>query len=168
MARTTHTNLRHPAGAIAPPLLKRQMSSINISQESDIVQVLPHPKAGGDQNVPQPEACGGDDNIPQHQKATFEVAKLFMEAIIFRKTLWPMMSDEKYLMVDEAGQLAIEAQDYRWALASAPVVAPPVCQLPGGRSLKINLQTQEARSVYCFFGSLIRLMMILNPKNIHS
>jgi hypothetical protein len=78
-------NLRHPAGAIVPPLLKCQKSVINISRESDVVQVLPLPKAGEDQNVPQPKA-GGDHNIPQYQNATFEVAKRFMQAIVFTKT----------------------------------------------------------------------------------
>jgi len=37
IARTSLPNLRHPAGAMAPPLLKRQTSTINISRESDIV-----------------------------------------------------------------------------------------------------------------------------------
>ena len=99
IARAPLPNLRHPAGAIAPRLLKCQKSVINISRESDVVQALPLPKASGDHNV------------PQHQKATFEVAKRFMEAIVFTKTPWPIISDEKYSMVDEAWKLAIEAQD---------------------------------------------------------
>jgi len=37
IAHTSLPNLRHPAGAMAPPLLKRQKSTINISRESDIV-----------------------------------------------------------------------------------------------------------------------------------
>jgi len=79
IARTSLPNLRHPAGAMAPPLLKCQKSTINILRESDIVpaQTLPLPKAGGGHSVPQPKA-GGDHNVSQHQKATFEVAKLFM------------------------------------------------------------------------------------------
>jgi hypothetical protein len=101
IARTPLPNLRHPTGAIAPPLLKRQKSVINISCESDVVHALPLPKASGDQTVPQPNA-GGDHNIPQHQKATFEVAKRFTEAIVFTMTPWPIISDEKYSMVDEA------------------------------------------------------------------
>ena len=167
IARTSLPNLRHPAGAMAPPLLKRQKSTINISRESDIVQALPLPKAGGDHNMPQQKPGGGDHNVPQHQKATFEVAKRFMEAIVFRKTPWPIISDEKYSMVDEAWQLAIEAQDRRRALAGAPVGAPSVCQLPSGPSLKIDPQTREAVSVYSVF-CLIGLMMMLNHKNIHS
>jgi len=146
------------------PLLKRQKSSINISCESDIVQELPLPKAGGDQNVPQQKPGGGDHNVPQHQKATFEVAKRFMEAIVFTKTPWPIISDEKYSMVDEAWQLAIQAQDRQWALAGAPVGAPSVCQLPGGPSLIIDPQTRQAISVYSIFCSLIRFIMMLNPK----
>jgi hypothetical protein len=150
IARAPLPNLRHPAGAIAPPLLKRQKSVINISRESDVVQALPLPKASGDHNV------------PQHQKATFEVAKRFMEAIVFTKTPWPIISDEKYSMVDEAWKLAIEAQDRQRALAGAPVGAPSVCQLPSGPSLQIDPQTREAVSVYSVFCSSIGLMMILN------
>jgi hypothetical protein len=96
---------------MAPPLLKRQQSTINISCESDFVQALPLPKAGGDHNVPQQQPGGGDHNVPQHQQATFQLAKRFMEEIVFTKTHWPIISDEKYSMVDEAWQLAIEAQD---------------------------------------------------------
>jgi len=60
---------------------------------SDVLLALPLPKAGGDHNVPQPKA-GGDHNVPQNQKATFEVAKWFMEAIVFTTTPWPMISEE--------------------------------------------------------------------------
>jgi len=76
-ARTPLPNLRHPVVAIAPQLLKREKSAINISCKSDVVQALPLDKAGGDQNVPQPKA-GGDHNVPQRHKATVEVAKRFM------------------------------------------------------------------------------------------
>jgi len=76
IAHTSLPNLRHPAGAIAPPLLKGRKSTINILRESDVAptQALPLPKTAGDQNGPQPKA-GGDHNIPQHHKATFETAK---------------------------------------------------------------------------------------------
>ena len=50
-------------------------------------------------------------------------------------------------MVEEAWKLAIEAQDCQQALAGAPVSTPSVCQLPGGPSLKIEPQTQEAVSL---------------------
>ena len=165
IARTALPNLRHPAGAMSPPLLQRQKSTINILCESENVsaQALPLPKAGGDYSVPQPKA-GGDHNIPQHQKATFEVAKQFMEAIVFTKTPWPIISDEMYSMVDKTWQLAIEAQDRQRALAGAP----SVCQLPSGPSLKIDPQTPEAVSVYSVFCSSIGLVMIPMPKNIHS
>ena len=127
IALTSLPNLRQPAGAIALQLLKRQMSAINILCESDIVpaQVLPLPKAGGDQSVLQPKACG-DYNVPQHKKADFEVAKWFMEAIAFKQTAWPIIPDEKNSMVDEAWQLAIESQDHLRALAGAPVGTPSV------------------------------------------
>jgi len=169
IARTSLPNLQHPAGAIAPPLLKRQKSTINILRESDVVptQALPLPKSGGDQNVPQPKA-GGDHNVPQHQKPTFEVAKRFMEAIVFTQTPWPIISDEKYSMVDKAWKLTIEAQDRQRALAGAPVGTPSVCQLPGGPSLKIDPQTRQAVSVYSGFYSSIGVTMILNPRNIRS
>jgi len=153
---------------MAPPFLKRQKSTINISRESDIVQALPLPKGGGDHNMPQQKPSCGDHNVPQHQMATFEVAKRFMEAIVFTKTPWPIISNEKYSMVDKAWQLAIEAQDRQGALAGAPVGAPSVCRLPGGPFLKIDPQTREAVSVYSVFCSSIGLMMMLNPKNIHS
>jgi len=104
--------------------------------------------------------------VPQHQQATFEVAKRFMEAIIFTKTPWPIISNEKYLVVDKARQLAIDAQDRQQALAGAPVGTRSVCKLPGGPSLKINPQTQDAVSVHPVFCSSIGLMMILNPKHI--
>jgi hypothetical protein len=70
-----------------------------------------------------------------------------MEAIVFTKTPWPILSDEKYSMVEEAWKLAIEAQDRQRALAGAPVGTPSVCQLPGGPSLKIDPQTREAVSL---------------------
>jgi hypothetical protein len=69
-----------------------------------------------------------------------------MEAIVFTKTRWPILSDDKYSMVEEAWKLAIEAQDRQRALAGAPPGTPSVCQLPRGSSLKIDRQTQEAVS----------------------
>ena len=86
IAPTSLPNLRPPAGAIAPQLLKCQGLTFNILRESDVVpaQALQLPMAGGDQNVPQPKA-GGDHNVPQHQLTTFEVVKWFMEAIIFTR-----------------------------------------------------------------------------------
>ena len=63
-------------------------------------------------------------------------------------------------MVDKAWKLAIETQDGHQALAGSPVVSPPVRQLPGGPSLKIDLQTRQAVSDYCVFCSLIGHMMI--------
>jgi hypothetical protein len=60
---------RHLVRAIAPPLLKRQNSTINISCKSAIVQVLRHPNAGGDKILPQPKVSG-DHNVLEHQRAT--------------------------------------------------------------------------------------------------
>jgi len=70
-----------------------------------------------------------------------------MEAIVFTKDPWPIFSDDKYSMVEEAWKLVIEAQDRQRALAGAPVGSPSVCQLPGGPSLKIDPQTPEAVSL---------------------
>ena len=151
IARPPLPNSRNLPAAMAPPLLKRQKSALlNKFSESDRATsgralVLPN-KSSGDQNIPQPKASS-DPNIPQHQKAAFEVAKRFMEAIVFTKTPWPILSDEKYSMVEEAWKLAIEAQDCQRALAGAPVGTPSVCQLPSGPSLKIDPQTREAVSL---------------------
>jgi len=106
--------------------------------------------------------------VPQHQKASFEVAKRLMEAIVFAMTPRLIISDEKYSMVDEAWQLAIEAQDCPRALAGAPVGMRSVCQFPSGPSLKIDPETREAICVYSVFCSSIGLVMILIPNNIHS
>jgi len=144
-------NSRNLPAAMAPPLLKCPKSSLlNKLSESDRAPsaralVLPN-KSSGDQNIPHSKA-NSDQNIPQHQKGTFEVAKRFMEAIIFTKNPWPMISDDKYSVVEETWELAIEAQDRQRALAGAPVGTPSVCQLPGGPSLKIDPQTREAVSL---------------------
>jgi hypothetical protein len=162
-------NLRYPARAMAPPLLKPQKSTINISCESDIVpaQALPHPKAGRDHSVPQPMA-GGDHNVLQNQMATFKVRKWFMEEMILTMTPWGMISNEKYSMVDEGWPLAIEAQNDQQALAGASVGTPSVCQFPCGPSLKITPQSRETVSVFSVFCSWMGLVMMLIPNNIHS
>jgi len=143
-------NSRKPPGSMAPPLLKCQKSALlNKSSESDrapSAQALPQPKSSGDQNAPEPKASA-DQNVPQHQKATFVVAKRFMEAIVFTKTPRPILPNDKYWMVKEAWKLDIEAQDRQQALAGAPAGTPSVCQLPSGPSLKIDPQTREAVSL---------------------
>jgi len=123
---------------------QRQKSTLlNKSSESGhapSAQTLPQPKSSGDQNALQSKASA-DQNVPQQQKATFEVAKRFMEAIVFTKTPWLILSDDKYSMVEETWKLAIEAQDRQRALAGAPAGTPLVCQLPSGPFLRIDLQT---------------------------
>ena len=150
IARPLLPNSRKPPGSMPPPLLKRQKSALlNKSSESDRAPsalALLQPESSGDQNAPQPKASA-DQNVPQHQKATFEVAKRFMEAIVFTKTPWPILSYDKYSIVEEAWKLAIEAQDRQRALAGAPAGTPSVCQLPSGPSLKIDPQTREAVSL---------------------
>ena len=82
---------------MAPPLLKPQQSALlNKWSESDrapSTQALPQPKSSGDQNAPEPQASG-DENFPQRQKATFDLAKRLVEAIVFTKTPWPILSDD--------------------------------------------------------------------------
>ena len=73
-----------------------------------------------------------------HQMATFDAAKQFMEAIILTKIPWPIISDEKYSMLDKVWKLGLDAQDCQRALAGALVGAPSVCQLPSGPSLEID------------------------------
>jgi hypothetical protein len=70
-----------------------------------------------------------------------------MEAIVFTNTPWPILSNDKYLMVEEAWKFTIEAQDRLWALAGASVDTPSVCQLPGGPSLKLDPQPRETVSL---------------------
>jgi hypothetical protein len=70
-----------------------------------------------------------------------------MEAILFTKTPWPILSDYKYSIVEEAWKLAIEAQYCQQALAGASVDMPSVCQLPSGLSLKVDLPIREAVSL---------------------
>jgi hypothetical protein len=106
-------NSRNLPAAMAPPVLKHQKSSLlNKLSKSDHAPsaralLLPN-KSSGDQNSPQPKASS-DQHIAHHQKATFELVKRFMEAIVFTKTPWPIVSDVKYSMVEEAWKLAIEA-----------------------------------------------------------
>jgi hypothetical protein len=142
IACTSLSILQHPANAIAPPLLKHQKSTIYIFPKSDIVpaQVLPLSNASGDQSIPEPMA-DGEHNRPHHQKATYEGAEQCIEAMVFAKPPWPMISDERYSMVDEAWQLHIAAQYPQWAIACSPAGMPSVPQLPGGPAVKINQQT---------------------------
>ena len=89
IARPPLSNSRNLPAAMAPPLLKCQKSALlNKFSESDCAPsgralALPN-KSSGDQNIPQPKASS-DQNVLQHQKATFEVAKWFLEAIVFTK-----------------------------------------------------------------------------------
>jgi len=131
-ARPLLPNSQKPPGSMAPPLLKRQKSALlNKSSESDrapSAQAQPQPKSSGDQNAPHPKASAVQ-NVPQHQKATFDVAKRFMEAIVFTKTPWPIISDDKYSMVEEAWKLAIGAHDRPRALAGAPAGTPSISKM---------------------------------------
>jgi len=69
-----------------------------------------------------------------------------MDAFILIQIPWPILSDGKYSMVEEAWKLAIEAQDCQWALSGASAGTPWVCEVPNGPFLKIDPQTREAVS----------------------
>jgi hypothetical protein len=105
--------------------------------------------------------------VPEDQKEHVEVEKWFKEAILFTETTGPAISNEKYSIVDDTWQLAIEAQDCQRASTGDPVDTPSACQLPCSPSLTMDLQSRQAVSVNTVFCSLIGLMIILNPKNIH-
>jgi len=64
----------------------------------------------------------GNHKIPQRRKATFDVVNRFIEAVVLTQTPWPIISDEKYSIVDKALKPAIEVQDRQQALADAPEV----------------------------------------------
>ena len=144
-------NSRNLPVVMIPPLLQREKSSrLNKLSESDCApsvrtQVLPN-KSCGDQNAPWPKASS-DYNVQQHQKATFKVVKWFMEAKVFTKTPWPILSYDKYSLVETTWKPAIEAQDRQRAFAGASVGTPSVCQLLTGLSLKIDPQTPDAASL---------------------
>jgi len=70
-----------------------------------------------------------------------------MEAIIFTKNPWPIISVDMYSIVEERWKLAIEAQDCQRASAGAHVGTPSACQFPGGPSLNIDLQIRKAVSL---------------------
>jgi isoleucyl-tRNA synthetase len=78
----------------------------------------------------------GEITMFLNTKGNCEVAKRFMEAIVFTTTPWAIISNEKCSMVVKAWKLAIEAQDSQRELAGAAIGTPSVCQLPGGASLK--------------------------------
>jgi hypothetical protein len=92
------------------------------------------------------QKAGRDHNIPHYQKATFEVVKCLMEAMVLTKIPWSIIFDDKFSTVDEAWRLAIEAQDRHRGLAGAPVCTASGCQLGGGPSLQINSQIRVAVS----------------------
>jgi hypothetical protein len=69
-------------------------------------------------------------------------AKIFVKVIVFAKTLWPIVSDDKYSKIDKDLKLAIQARDCQHTLAGAAVGTATVCQFPGSPSLKIYLQAR--------------------------
>jgi len=115
---------------MAPPLLKHQKSTFfNTLSETDhapSAQVLPLCKSSGDKNIPKPNTSA-DQNITQHQIGRCEVAKMFIEAIVFTKTSWPVMSYDKYWMLAEGWILAIEEYDCQRVLVGSHQCMPSGC-----------------------------------------
>jgi len=115
---------------MAPPLPKCQttalLTRICKSDHAPSAKALPQPKSSGEQNAPQPKASA-DQCVPKRQKATFQVANRFMEASVFMQSPWPILSDDKYSMVEEAWRPTIHAEDSQQAIAGSPVGTPWVC-----------------------------------------
>jgi hypothetical protein len=79
--------------------------------------------------------------------ATFEAVKRFMEANEFWMTSWPILSNDKYSMVEAAWKQAFDAADDQWVLEGAPLGTPSIYQVPSRPSLKIDPQTPEVESL---------------------
>lgn len=92
------------------------LNKLSKSDCTRLIQILLLPKSSGDQNAPQSKASSFQ-YIPQHQKTTFMLVHIFMEAIVFTQTSWPIISNNKYLIITEALKQAIQAQNHQWALA---------------------------------------------------
>jgi hypothetical protein len=61
-----------------------------------------------------------------------------MEASVFTKTPWAILSDDKYSMGEDAWKFPIEAQDGQRAVAGALADTPLVCVSPRGPAVKID------------------------------
>jgi hypothetical protein len=96
------------------------LNKLSNSHHAPSTKVLPLHMSSGDQNIPQPKTSA-DQNIPHHQMATFVIVKRFREAILFTKAPWLILSDDKYLLVDEAWKHGIEAANCQRGFAGAPV-----------------------------------------------
>jgi len=142
-------------------IAETQNSAINVSQKSDVVQVLTHMKPVGEPQISCRKA-GGNHTVAQLQVATFEAVKLIMEAIVFTKTSSQIICDENCSMVDAAWKVAIHTPDRCRESAGHPVRIPFVCQLPYGTSIQRNQQTRDAVNEYSAICSVNRPMMILN------
>jgi hypothetical protein len=132
---------------MAPPLLNKQKSSLLEksleSSRAPFTMVLGPPNmSSGDLIDPQPKAST-NQNIPREHTATFLVVIWFTEAIVFTKYPSAIISDDTYSLVEEAWNLAIEAQDHHQALLRPHVGKLLVFQSPNGQSLKSDLQIQE-------------------------
>jgi len=126
-------NSRDSAAAMAPQLLKHQKTTLLNTlckfDHAPSVQVLPLPKSTGDQHAPHSKACW-DQNVAQQQHNSCEVAKIFVQPIVFMKSPWTMLSGQKYSMVIEAGIQDIQARDCQLVLAGVPEGILSVRQLP--------------------------------------
>jgi hypothetical protein len=64
---------------------------------------------------------------------------MFMVAILFTKTPWPILSDEMSLIVQGDWTQAIKAQDCQRALVGAAVSTPWLWRLASSPAFKIDL-----------------------------
>lgn len=109
--------------------------------------------------MPQPKTSA-DQNVPQHQKATVQGVQSFMEAMGFTKTSWRILSNDKYLMVEESWKQASKAQDCQRTVASAPVGTQSVCQLLSGPPSNIDPQTHDTVSLAFYLMLLYQISHI--------
>jgi hypothetical protein len=142
-------NSWNPASSMVPPALHHQRSTfLNKWFKTDCtlpMLALPLPKPSADKNVPQPKASR-DQNATDHQNITFELVKRLMERIIIAWTPWPIISNDKHPMAENAWKLAIDVQDCQWVSAGACIGTPSGWQLPHSPALEIDLPRLEAVS----------------------
>jgi len=105
---------------IIPPLCKLQMPPLNNSYRAEHVPGYMHllPKYSTDQSFPQMIASR-HHKVSQFQWVTVQIVRLLAKPIVYLKTKWAIVSDKKYLMIDNFWEIAIEVQDWQCASTGA-------------------------------------------------
>jgi len=151
-------NSWNPAVAIVLPQLKHQKTTLlNKLTRCDYAApaiVCPLPKCSRDWKIEQCKASG-IQFISTYKMATVQIAYRLMKAIVFTKTPWPILSNEKCTMVAEACKLAFEAHNHQCPFPATPVCVPFPCWLPRGLSVNIDLQGHDAVSLQCYLVLLL-------------